>query len=67
MSPKDIEPELTRLGFEVGSQACMSHDGHILLSVNGSMLRYEDAYALIRGESLEDVLQRIRQRQGGIA
>ena len=64
MSPKDIVPELTRLGFEVGSQNGMSHDGHILISVNGCMMRYEDAYALIRGESLESVLQQIRQRQG---
>lgn len=64
MSPKDIVPELTRLGFEVGSQTGMSNDGHILLSVNGHMMRYDDCYALMSGESLEDVLQRIGNRQG---
>ena len=58
MSPKEIGTELARLGYDVGPQSALSSDGYVLLSVNGHMIRFEDAYALIGGEKLEDVLKR---------
>lgn len=58
MGPNDIRSELTRLGYDVGPQTGLSNDGHALISINGHMLRYEDAYALIAGEKLEDVIKR---------
>ena len=64
MDPKDIKPELTRLGYDVGSQTGMSHNGFILISVNGHLLRFEEAYALMRGEKFEEVIKASALRRG---
>jgi len=59
MGEHDPVSELRRLGYDASGAAAVSHEGRILLNVNGHLMTYDEARALIKGDTLENVVKRI--------
>lgn len=59
MAARDLLSELGRLGFDAGSAGAVSHEGKMLLDINGHLLTADEARPLTEGDTLENVLKRL--------
>jgi hypothetical protein len=59
MSERDLLADLRRLGYDAGSSGAVSHEGKMLLNVNGHLMTFDEARTLIQGDTLENVVKRL--------
>jgi hypothetical protein len=62
MSERDLLADLRRRGYHAGSAGAVSHEGKMLLDVNGHLMTFDEARSLIRGDTLEKVVNRIYEK-----
>ncbi|SPF44583.1 hypothetical protein SBA4_3230017 [Candidatus Sulfopaludibacter sp. SbA4] len=59
MSEHDLVTELSRLGYDASGAGAVSAEGKMLLNVNGHLMTFDEARALTKGDTLENVVKRI--------
>jgi len=59
MGEHDLVSQLRRLGYDTSGAGAVSHEGKMLLNVNGHLMTYDEARALVRGDTFETVVKRI--------
>jgi hypothetical protein len=63
MNGDDLVDELRRLGYDVDLASWVTLDKEPLYLVNKILMTYDDALLLRKGETLENVQRRIKERK----